>query len=220
MCFSATASFTSAAVIGAIGLLTLSKVRNRKMLPFAVIPLVFALQQSIEGIIWLTHHRPDLAYIQIACIYSFLAIANIFWPFWCPYSVYIPEKNTKRKKAILFTWTIGCMVSLTSIYSLIAYGAETKISCDHIAYQAISNFFNQTDPYFIPKICALAGYSIATIVPFFLSSVPRMWFFGLAVGIGWVIAQIFYAYSFGSIWCFFAAISSILIYIIVITKGR
>ena len=60
MCFSATASFSAAAVLLGIGTLTLRSALasrhayRRRELPFAAIPLLFAIQQLIEGVIWLT----------------------------------------------------------------------------------------------------------------------------------------------------------------------
>lgn len=57
MCFSATASFSAGALLLGIGALTLKSAlatRQRRALPFAAIPTLFAMQQLIEGVIWLT----------------------------------------------------------------------------------------------------------------------------------------------------------------------
>jgi len=54
MCFSATASFSAGAVLRGIGALTLKAARRPCEWPFAAIPLLFAIQQLIEGMIWLT----------------------------------------------------------------------------------------------------------------------------------------------------------------------
>ena len=43
MCFSAEADFVSAAVIGAIGVATLSQVEKPREIPLAALPLAFAL---------------------------------------------------------------------------------------------------------------------------------------------------------------------------------
>lgn len=53
MCFSATASFTSSAVIGVIGVATLARSTHRREWLFASIPLLFALHQFAEGMVWL-----------------------------------------------------------------------------------------------------------------------------------------------------------------------
>ena len=53
MCFSATANFTGSAVLGALGVATLTKVRHRRELLFASLPTLFAIHQFIEGFVWL-----------------------------------------------------------------------------------------------------------------------------------------------------------------------
>ncbi len=54
MCFSATASFSAGAFLLGLGTLTLKSARRPRELPFAAIPLLFAIQQLSEGVIWLT----------------------------------------------------------------------------------------------------------------------------------------------------------------------
>ena len=57
MCFSASASFSAAALLLGIGALTLRSAlatRQPRALLFAAIPILFAIQQLIEGVIWLT----------------------------------------------------------------------------------------------------------------------------------------------------------------------
>lgn len=49
MCFSAPVSFSAGAV-----LLGLGSAKRPRELPFAAIPLLFAIQQLSEGVIWLT----------------------------------------------------------------------------------------------------------------------------------------------------------------------
>ena len=51
MCFSATASFSTGAVLLGIGALTLKSARRPRELAFAAIPLLFAIPQSIKGVI-------------------------------------------------------------------------------------------------------------------------------------------------------------------------
>jgi hypothetical protein len=62
MCFSASASFIAGGALTAVGVVTLKKTENKKEIPFAAIPLLFGIQQLIEGVIWLTlrHHAPEL----------------------------------------------------------------------------------------------------------------------------------------------------------------
>jgi len=53
MCFSATANFVGSAALGTVGVVTLKKVKHRRELLFAALPLFFAIHQFIEGFVWL-----------------------------------------------------------------------------------------------------------------------------------------------------------------------
>jgi len=53
MCFSATANFVGSRVLGAVGVVTLTKVKHRRELLFAALPMLFAVHQFIEGFVWL-----------------------------------------------------------------------------------------------------------------------------------------------------------------------
>ena len=50
MCFSATANFVGSGALGAAGTVTLSRVKHRRELLFASLPLLFAIHQFIERI--------------------------------------------------------------------------------------------------------------------------------------------------------------------------
>ena len=53
MCFSATASFTVAAIAGAAGVASLTQVTRKQDLLLAAFPLLFGAQQAVEGMLWL-----------------------------------------------------------------------------------------------------------------------------------------------------------------------
>jgi hypothetical protein len=60
MCFSATASFTAGATLSALGIATLTQIRSRRELLLGSFPLLFAIQQFIEGLVWLTIDQTSL----------------------------------------------------------------------------------------------------------------------------------------------------------------
>ena len=53
MCFSATANFVGSTVLAGVGVVTLTKVKHRRELLFAALPVLFAIHQFIEGFVWL-----------------------------------------------------------------------------------------------------------------------------------------------------------------------
>jgi uncharacterized membrane protein len=57
-------------------------------------------------------------------------------------------------------------------------------------------------------------YFLATVVSPFISSVKKMWLFGLSIGIAYIITHLFFEDYELSVWCFFAAIISIVVFIV------
>src|SRR5580700_10894395 len=53
MCFSAAANFVGSTALAAVGVVTLTKVKHRRELLFASLPVLFAIHQFIEGFVWL-----------------------------------------------------------------------------------------------------------------------------------------------------------------------
>jgi hypothetical protein len=207
MCFSAGASFGASAVLSIIGVATIKKSQCSSQIPFASIPLIFAIQQFSEGFVWLSLSSPDFASIEKLSTYMFLIFAQIVWPLWVPIAITLMEKDVKRKKLLKVFIGIGLVVSSYFAHRLIMYGAHANIDGHHVAYK-------QVFPDSLARIADVL-YGLATIAAIFLSKVKRMWTFGLAASVAYIVTAICYVNYILSVWCFFAAIMSILIYGIV-----
>jgi hypothetical protein len=96
MCFSATASFAASAALGTISLTTLTKVKNKRHLPLVLIPLFFALQQFVEGLLWLTITGSGKYTMELTYLFSFFALW--WWPFYFPFTAYLMERQKNTKK--------------------------------------------------------------------------------------------------------------------------
>ena len=212
MCFSAQASFAAAAGIAILGSLALKKTKSKTIIPFALIPLFFAFQQFLEGIVWLTINTNQIL-LYHASMYGFLFFAGIFWPLWVPWSLYILETEQLRKKILRNTLIMGALSVTLSCISMFYTGVTAYVMDHHISYQAITHHY-LTENWLIQAIETII-YAIATIIPFFVSSVPLTWFAGIAIATGFVVAHIFYYCAFASVWCFFAAIASGAIYYVI-----
>ena len=203
MCFSAEASFGAGAVLTGIGAATIKESKTTRQWPFALIPLLFALQQFAEGTLWLLlpDHR-ELIWAKIAA-YFFLVFAFIVWPSWLPFSLTLLEKIKKRKTILQVLTGAALVFSGYIVYSFISYDMRAYVHNGHLRYDIAYPFkyhWLQTLPYLI-----------LTIVPLFLSSANRVWVFGAAIAAAYMVTFNFYAYYLVSVWCFFAAILSILI---------
>src|ERR1700743_1791168 len=99
MCFSAAANFTGSGVLGAIGIVTLTKVKHRRELLFASLPVLFAIHQFIEGFVWLGIDgilSPTVTHNMGA---AFVLYAQGLLPFLMPLSVMLfePDRQSRRR---------------------------------------------------------------------------------------------------------------------------
>ena len=206
MCFSATASFGASAVLGVVGVATLTKVQTRSHVPFAAIPLLFGIQQASEGMLWVM--LGDSAYISYQHIptFIFLLFAQVVWPVWVPFSIMLVEKDQKRKRLLKSLTIIGAAVSAYLAYCLIVYDVHAEIAGHHIHY-------------FLDFHLAMVwfggiAYFIPTVLPPFVSSERRMRLLGVTILISYIFTTLFYREYLLSIWCFFAAVLSGIVFLI------
>ncbi len=207
MCFSTEASFGAGAVLTIVGIATLRKTTSRSQLAFATLPLIFGVQQFIEGFVWLSLSNADYAYLKQVPTYLFLIIAQVVWPLWIPLSIYLMEKELKPKKLLLGLLAIGTVLSLCVVYNLTTYTVKSEILEHHIHY-ALS----------IPKWMIPLGaflYFLPTVVSPFVSSVKRTNFLGMTILTSFIVSKLFFEQNMISVWCFFAALMSVVVYIVI-----
>lgn len=208
MCFSANASFGAGIVLSVIGVVSIKKAQKPSQLLFASIPLIFAVQQVAEGILWVTLPNPDNVFTQKIATYVFLFFAQILWPLWVPVAIILLEKNSTRRVVQKLLIGAGILVGFYLAYCLVSYHVQAKIIGYHIAY--IQDYPASLRMYVI------GFYALATIAPPFFSHIKRMWILGTAILISYLITALFYEHYILSVWCFFSSIISISIYAIMI----
>lgn len=203
MCFSATASLGAGAVLGVIGVISVSKTTKPVQIPFAAIPLIFAAQQISEGFVWLS--LTDSAYeaFKFPATYLYLFFAQVFWPFWVPFSAMKLEPAGRRKKLIGIMLAGGAIASLYFLVNLFVFPVEGMIQDCHVLYLFA---FPETITVIVSAI-----YAIATIGALLVSTIKGIRLFGIAVFVAYIISGIFYLDYFVSVWCFFSAILSLII---------
>ncbi|MGZ8552723.1 MAG: DUF6629 family protein [Chitinophagaceae bacterium] len=206
MCFSAGASFGASALLGVIGAVTITKAKTIPQRLFATIPLVFAVQQLSEGMLWLSLKNPALEAGQSFFTYTFLFFAMMLWPVWIPFTVGLLEKNEKKKRVIKILSGIGVLVFIGIGCVLILYPVQVVATHHHIHYRfdfppAIKNLIWLFDLL----------YFIATILTPFISGIKRMKWLGIIFLASYLFAVIFYKGFVVSVWCYFAAILSVVV---------
>lgn len=202
MCFSATASFTAAAALLVVGVATVRQVKRRNELPLALVPLLFGLQQLLEGVLWLTF--PDKApLLNTVLTHAYSFFSHVLWPIYVPLAVLLIETTRWRRKALAGIALAGAGVGLYLSYFLVELPVEAVVIGQHIAY---------VSPHFYAA-AAMGLYLVATCVSLLLSSHPMVRLFGAAATLSFAAAYAFYAFWFISVWCFFAAAMSGIVYL-------
>lgn len=201
MCFSATANFVGSTALGAVGVVTLTKVKHRRELLFASLPILFAIHQFIEGFVWLGLDgvlSPQVAHNMGA---AFMLYAQGLLPFLLPLSVMLFEPDVKDRRRMLPFVILGGATALYILWALTAYPLQLYVEGNSIVYmnQATNN-----------TVVALV-YVIATCGSLFLSKIKMMVVFGAANLAILLIVMAFKRYAFTSLWCAYAAIASVII---------
>jgi hypothetical protein len=200
MCFSATASFTAGAALVVTGAVTTRFVRKPREMPYALIPLLFGIQQLIEGSLWLTF--PDKApLLNTILTYAYSIFSHVLWPIYVPLAIYCLETVAWRRKALLLTAAGGTLVGLYLLYFLIRLPIVAEAGEGHIDY---------VSPHFYVQV-VMALYVLGTCVSPLLSSHRWVRWFGFAAILSFAAAGAFYLAWFISVWCFFAAIMSVIV---------
>ena len=209
MCFSATASFSAGALLLGIGTLTLKSARRPRELPFAAIPLLFAIQQLTEGVIWLTFSM-DAPLLNLVLTYVYSFFSHVLWPAYVPVAVWLMEPPGWRRQALFAFVAAGSAVGLYLLYNLVAFSVVSRPVGQHIEY---------VSPHFFAA-ATMTLYLLSTALSPVLSTHRVVRIFGVLALSSFAAAYYFYATWFISVWCFFAALLSAVVYLHFALRGR
>ncbi|MDB5702996.1 MAG: hypothetical protein JWN66_112 [Sphingomonas bacterium] len=202
MCFSATSSFIASGVIASIGVATLRHVREPRALLFGSVPALFALHQFTEGWVWLglDGRIGPLALDHVAFLFTLYAKGIL--PLLMPAAVALMEPAGWRRKAILGLTGVGALVCAWDVYGLVFFPSQVLVEQNSIAYHNVV-----TGNLWISGL-----YVLATCGALLLSTHRVVQAYGVLNVIVLTIADIIKEYAFASVWCFYAAIMSVMIY--------
>ena len=201
MCFSAAANFVGSGALGAIGVVTLTRVKHRRELLFASLPTLFAAHQFIEGFVWLGLDgilSPTVTHNMAA---AFMLYAQGLLPFLLPLSVLLFEPDRKSRRRMMPFLVTGAGTAIYILWALIAYPLQVFIRGNSIVY--INPATNNT------TVAVL--YVIATCGSLFFSKIKPMILFGAANLVILLAVMEVKRYAFTSLWCAYAAVASAII---------
>ena len=201
MCFSATANFVGSTALGAIGVVTLTKVKHRRELLFAALPALFAIHQFIEGFVWLGLDGDLSPAVTHDMGAAFMLYAQGLLPYLLPLSVLLFEPDGKSRRRMVPFLVLGGATTLYILWALTAYPLQVYVKGNSIVY--INQATNNT--------AVAVFYVIATCGSLFFSKIKMMVIFGAANLIILLTVMEYKRYAFTSLWCAYAAIASLII---------
>jgi hypothetical protein len=110
------------------------KSETAHQIAFASIPIIFAVQQFSEGILWLALTHPEYRFLKEEATYTFLFFAQVIWPIWVPWSIMILEKKEERKRIQKIMLTISLTVTIYLLFCLFIFDVDARIGSNHIHY--------------------------------------------------------------------------------------
>ena len=206
MCFSATASFAAAAVIGSVGIVTLRSAAAKsdyRILALAAFPVLFAFQQVVEGLLWLDLASPEGSALRGVLVHAFQGYAEVFWPVFAPLAAFLIERERWHRMLISACLVIGVALSAYLLVAMIGHPYQASVGEGHIVYR---NDFQYPTGIEAP-------YVVATTLSLLLSSDKHVQRLALVILFGFAVAYVSFHHAYISVWCFFAAIASVLVYL-------
>ncbi|MFO7629978.1 MAG: DUF6629 family protein [Prochlorococcaceae cyanobacterium] len=213
MCFSSTASFTAAACLLPLGLtasrITLKRQRPQ-LLPVALIPVFFAVQQALEGLVWLGLERPEGsggAFSQASALaYLFFALAFwLAWLPWCALRSWGASSGGWRRSWIRVLLILGLVLGVLLWLPLLLDPSRLDPTVVHGSIDYRTQLLAED---LIGHGLGSLIYATTITVPLLLTPYRRLrWFVALLL-LSFSAAQVLYLYAFSSVWCYFAAVLS------------
>lgn len=202
MCFGAGASFTAAIVLTGVGVASIKKVRSPDERLFAVIPLIFAVQQFLEGMLWVLLNKGDDSFLKVCLTYAFLFVAYVSWPVYAPLCIRALEPREAKRRVMSWFVFGGIATAAYLLFFLVSTPVRaTTVHC--------SIFYDPITPG--PRASTII-YAAVIFIPFLFCSYRPLVVLGIINLVFCAVAYYFYSTAFVSVWCFFAAALSVMIY--------
>jgi hypothetical protein len=213
MCFSSGASFVSAALLIPAGLASCRVCHHSgrpELLPLALSPLLFGLQQGLEGLVWLGLDRGGPAALIHTAALSYLFFAYAFWLAWMPWCALRAHQGGSSGVGPWLQGCFGCGLALGLWLwlplLLQPWRIQPAVLLGNLTY-------NTQTPVLAVLSLAQGGllYGLLITVPLMLAGSGRLRGFALALALAYGLAWLGYRHAFVSTWCFFSAALSLLL---------
>lgn len=207
MCFSATASFALAGALAPVAgyALWTAGGLGRRWLALAAFPAAFAMQQAVEGWLWLGLDAGNEAQVALAAR-GFLIFSHFFWPAFVPFAVMCAEPYGWRRRAARWLAVAGAAFGLSICVPsiLLSDWLATEVIGGSLEYQTTLIYDGV-----VPRPVLRGIYAAIVLSALFVSSHRDVVVFGVYVAVSLLATLWVFPETFISVWCFLAAVLSI-----------
>jgi hypothetical protein len=218
MCFSAAASFTAAGLllpIGAACLQRCDRCGDPSLRPLAAIPLLFATQQVLEGLIWLDLGHGSASPWRAPLSLAYLFFAYALWPAWIPWSALAAAGSPPapaRSVILRLLLAAGVLLGLVLWLPLLtAPGRAGPVPLAGSLHYGVVDFL-QSSPL---AHTGPAIYLVFIALPLLLVPRRSVRLFALSLTLAALLAQLWWQHAYTSVWCYFSALLSLQILTVV-----
>lgn len=204
-----TADLVAGTALLPVAALSLREVRSRRELPFAALPLIFAVHQFLEVAVWAGLDGDVPAGVAQLAMRAYLFIAWPLLPTYVPLAVLMLEPRRARARVAPFL-ALGIVVSAYLAFVVLANPVEVIRHPHGLEYATDVNH---------PIVWAVL-YIVAVIGAPLMSGYRSIVAFGALNLVGLILVAVFYAQAFASLWCVFAAATSLLILLHMVRRRR
>lgn len=210
MCFSAPVSLGASAVLLVSGAYAVRHARQlpAAWTPWALIPVLFGVQQAFEGGVWLsfTAENPRLALVFAIGFHFF---SHFLWPWWIALSSYLVEPGKISRRIFAGCAMFGAFAG-TLVYAAMLMHPEWM----SVRTREHAIVYDFSIPYrsdiHLP-VTPLMLYGFIILVPLLFSSHKLIRIFGILLVVSMALSSAVNNAAFVSVWCFFAALLSLYI---------
>jgi Family of unknown function (DUF6629) len=201
MCVSAEVDIAAGIVIAAVAVDAIRHIERRDQILIGMLPAIFAAHQAIEVAVWWWAEGVAGASVGRPAMWLYLLVALVVLPTWIPLAVHNIEPDERRRRTILAMVGVGVVTSAVLLWQLVDGDIDVRDQQWHLQY-----VFGLDWPNVV-----VAGYLVATCAPLLVASRPSLRWYGVANVIAVAVIAALSVGAVVSIWCVWAAVTSVAI---------
>ena len=201
MCFSAEVDFVTAAVIAVPAVDAMRHAERPNEIPIAIVPTLFVVHSLASGLAWLGVDGSVSESLATAAEWVYVLIAFVVIPALVPLAVWCLEATGWRRRATGAVAFLGAVVGVIFLLRMLANGYVAIAHDDWIQWgvQGQGNGL------------LTAGYLLATCGVLLISGERWLIVYGVVNVVAVAATAAATREGFASIWCFWAALTSVFI---------